>query len=72
MLFFHNSIFYLNINLFQDTFEDLDIETSLECGSSGSYAALAKTLDDLAGIVEEVGIEKLSKELGIDLDFITL
>jgi len=55
-----------------DTFEDLDIETSLECGSSGSYAALAKTLDDLAGIVEEVGIEKLSKELGIDLDFITL
>jgi len=54
------------------TFEDLDIESSLECGSSGSYAELAKTLDDLAVIVEEVGIEKLSMELGIDLDFINV
>merc|ERR1739838_871959 len=52
-----------------DAFENLDIDSSPDCGS---YGALAKTLDDLAGIVEEVGIEKLSKELGINLNFINL
>merc|ERR1739838_790973 len=55
-----------------DAFENLNIDSSPDCGSFGSYADLAKTLDDLAGIVEEVGIEKLSKELGINLNFINL
>merc|ERR1739838_283810 len=55
-----------------DAFENLDIDSNPDCGSFGSYTALAKTLDNLAGIVEEVGIEKLSKELGINLNFINL
>ena len=67
---FSNSNF--KFNLFQDAFENLDIDSNPDCGSFGSYATLAKTLDDLAGIVESVGIEKLSKELGINLNFINL
>ena len=47
--------------------EDLDLD--LECSLVGDYAALAQTMDDLAEIIKLVGIEKLSKELGIDLDF---
>jgi len=53
-----------------EAFGDLDITTSLECGNFGSLKALAETLDDLAKIVEEVGIEKLSKELGVNLSFL--
>jgi len=54
-----------------EVFEDLEeLDTELECGFGGSYSGLAQTLDDLAEIVESVGIEKLSKELGLDLDFI--
>ena len=60
-----------NSIILQEVFEDLeDLDTELECGFSGSYSGLAQTLDDLAEIVESVGIEKLSKELGLDLDFI--
>jgi len=47
--------------------EDLDLD--LECSLVGDYTALAQTLDDLAEIIKLVGIEKLYKELGIDLDF---
>jgi len=54
-----------------EVFEDLeDLDTELECGFGGSYKGLAQTLDDLAEIVDSVGIEKLSKELGLDLDFV--
>jgi len=51
-----------------DQLDDFDI--TLECEIDGSYENLAQTLDDLAEIVENVGIETLSKELGLDLDFI--
>lgn len=46
-----------------------DLSLDLECSLVGEYTALAQTLDDLAEIIELVGIEKLSKELGINLDF---
>ena len=62
-----------NSIILQEVFEDLeDLDTELECGFGGSYSGLAQTLDDLAEIVESVGIEKLSKELGLDLDFINI
>merc|ERR1711972_191337 len=52
-----------------DNFAGLDdLSLDLECSLVGGYTALAQTLDDLAGIIELVGIEKLSKELGIKLD----
>ena len=34
-----------------------------------TYAGLANTLDDLAAIIEDVGVETLAAELGLDLDF---
>merc|ERR1712013_87589 len=49
-----------------DNLEDLD--TSIECSIGGSYNGLALVLDDLSEIIENVGIEKLSNELGIDID----
>ena len=56
--------------MFKDAFSDVDIDSTLECGTFGSLKALAQTLDELSEIVEEVGIEKLSNELGIDMNFI--
>merc|ERR1739838_156875 len=47
---------------------DLDLGT-LECDTPGSFKVAADSLDDLAGIIEEVGIEKLAEQLGLDLDF---
>jgi len=48
-----------------------NLETTLTCDfESGSYGNLVLTLEDLAEIVQSVGIKKLSDELGIDLDFI--
>ena len=56
---------------FQVAFHDIDeLNSPLECGAYGAYGNLALTLDDLAEIVHSVGIEALSKELGVDLDFI--
>jgi len=49
-------------------FEDLQpLDLDIECSLNGSYSDLAQLQDDLAKIVEEVGIEKLSRELGVDL-----
>eukprot|EP00091_Calanus_sinicus_P018848 TRINITY_DN4453_c0_g1_i1.p1 TRINITY_DN4453_c0_g1~~TRINITY_DN4453_c0_g1_i1.p1 ORF type:complete len:235 (-),score=39.37 TRINITY_DN4453_c0_g1_i1:192-896(-) len=50
----------------------LDLETTLTCDfETGSYGDLVQTLEDLAEIVQSVGIEKLAEQLGIDLDFIS-
>merc|ERR1712156_347860 len=49
-------------------FEDLQLlNLDIECSLNGSYSDLAQLHDDLAKIVEEVGVEKLSTELGVDL-----
>ena len=56
--------------LLQDAYAGLDdLDLDLECTLVGDYGALAQTLDDLAVIIESVGVEELSKELGINLDF---
>ena len=56
---------------FQDAFSDIDeLNATLECGQNDSYGNLALTLEDLAEIVQSVGIEALAKQLGIELDFI--
>merc|ERR1712115_416320 len=58
------------IKKFADAYAGLDsLDLDLECSLVGDYNALAQTLDDLAVIIESVGVEKLSKELGINLDF---
>merc|ERR1712050_636238 len=58
------------IKSFVDAYADLDdLDLDLECSLVGDYDALAQTLDDLAVIIESVGVETLSKELGINLEF---
>ena len=43
---------------------DLDLGT-LECTNSGSFKVAAQALDDIANLIEEVGIEKLCQQLGL-------
>ena len=47
---------------------DLDF-FSLDCTASGSSQLVAKALDDLAGLIEEVGMENLCTQLDLDCDF---
>ena len=52
----------------QNEFEDLQLlNLDIECSLNGSYSDLAQLHDDLAKIVEEVGVEELSRGLGVDL-----
>ena len=39
----------------------------LDCNTPGSSKLVADTLDDLAGIIEDVGMDNLCKQLGLDL-----
>jgi len=48
--------------------KDLDLGT-LDCDSPGDFKVAAETLDDLATIIEDVGIDELSDQLGIVLIF---
>ena len=61
------------IYLFQRSFEDLNevatLETWLTCDfEHGSYEELAQTLDDIEELIKDVGLKKISKDLGIDLE----
>ena len=54
-----------------DSFRDVEeFKSKLECGVNGGYENLALTLDDLAEIVQNVGIHALAKEIGVNIDFI--
>ena len=61
------------IYLFQRSFEDLNevatLETWLTCDfEHGSYEELAQTLNDIEELIKDVGLKKISKDLGIDLE----
>ena len=43
---------------------------TLDCTRPGDFSAATATLDDLATIIEDVGIENLQRQLGIDLYFV--
>ena len=49
----------MNIN----KFGDLEL-WRLECNTPGSLKVAAQALDDIASLIEEVGIEKLCQQLG--------
>jgi len=38
----------------------------LECTTSGTFDSVATTLEEIAGLIEDVGIESLCKQLGLD------
>ena len=44
---------------------DLNI-ISLDCNTPGSSLLVADTLEDLAGIIEDVGIKNLCSQIGLD------
>jgi len=51
-----------------DSFDDLGLDSGYRCGDPWDYKSLAQDVEDLAGIIESVGVQKLSVELGLDLD----
>merc|ERR1711892_432464 len=46
---------------------NLDLGT-LECNKAGNFQAAAETLDDLAKLIEDVGLENLCNQLDLDID----
>jgi len=42
---------------------------SIDCTRPGDFSVAASTMKDLATIIDEVGIEELQKQLGVDLSF---
>jgi len=49
--------------------EDLGYGT-LECNAPGSFKVAAETLEEVADLVADIGLEDLKEELGIDLNFL--
>jgi len=49
--------------------EDLGLG-DIDCDKQGDFSVAAKTMDDLAVLIDEVGIEDLQKQLGVDLSFV--
>ena len=58
-----NFIIKANIN----NLGNLDLGT-LECNETGNFQAAAETLDDLAKLIEDVGLENLCNQLDLDID----
>ena len=42
----------------------------LDCNHPGDFRVAADTLEGLATIIDEIGIESLQQQLGINLDFV--
>ena len=59
-------ILFIQANI--NKLRDLDLG-NLECNNQGSFKVAADTLDDLAVLIKDVGIDKLTEQLGLDLDF---
>jgi hypothetical protein len=56
-------LFFLQANI--NKLGDLNILT-LDCNTPGSSQLVANTMDDLAGIIEDVGMENLCKQLDLE------
>merc|ERR1711936_572638 len=48
-----------------------DLNMGFDC-SAGDFKSAAATMDDLANIIQDVGIVNLKNQLGLDLDFAVL
>merc|ERR1712045_1109876 len=42
----------------------------MDCSRPGDFSVAANTMEDLATIIDEVGIEQLEQQLGVDLSFV--
>ena len=41
-----------------------------ECNEPGDFSKAASVLEDLATLIEEVGVDNLQAQLGIDINFL--
>ena len=41
----------------------------LDCSRPGNLSLAAETMEDIATIIDEVGLEDLQEQLGVDLSF---
>ena len=48
-----------------DKLGDLSL-VSLDCAAPGSTELVAKTMEDLAGLIEDIGMENLCRQLDLD------
>ena len=51
-----------------DKFKDLEL-ISLDCATSGSSELVAQTMEDLAGVIDDIGIENLCSQLDLECTF---
>merc|ERR1712032_457203 len=42
----------------------------IECNSSGDFSQAARRLEELANLIEDIGLDKLQEQLGINLSFL--
>ena len=42
----------------------------LDCSKPGNMTIAANTLEELASIIDDIGLKKLQAELGIDISFV--
>merc|ERR1711971_85005 len=43
----------------------------IECNSSGDFSKAARRLEELANLIEDIGLDELEEQLGIDLSFLS-
>merc|ERR1711915_920209 len=68
---FRNGKEYVNKVLAQvNEIDDLGLGEG-DCDRQWDFSDTASTLDDLAALIEEVGLEDLQKQLGVDLSFVS-
>ena len=51
-----------------DKFRDLEL-ISLDCATSGSSELVARTMEDLAGVIDDIGIENLCNQLDLECKY---
>ena len=44
----------------------------LNCDTPGDFALAASTLEDVATLIDDIGLQSLQEQLGVDLSFVGL
>merc|ERR1712106_258135 len=62
-----NSIFTQNIVAAIDN-SDVNDFVNLDCNNPGDFKSIAQSLEDIADLIDEVGLETLKEQIGISFD----
>ena len=66
-----NILIHLFLQASINKFEEFNL-ISLGCNTPGSSELVANTLDDLAGIIEDVGVTNLCRQIGLNSEDCTV